>query len=633
MQASKLSLAELLKIEGNIEHYHIPKYQREYVWGKTEWETLINDINENDPDYFIGSVIVVAYSDARPGAEKIYQVVDGQQRLTTLTLLLSAIYRKFKIIESAIDRDDEDLVSELQVKLNSIQRKLIYRKKSAYNDEPGGFMDNKQVCFLRVQPSTQNNNLADYKYIFKECGLLKDADTPKNFGNRRFARAYQYFLEEIPDAQEDLESLLEKINRLVFIHIAVGTQADAFVLFETLNNRGVDLSPIDIIKNSLLAEMEKQHQINIDESFQRWQELLVLIPDFDSQLRFLRQYYNAFKIDPEIKHEKVTKATKTTVLTVYERLIKKNPDFIFNDLIVKAKFYSNLIGITSTDYNGLNQKIEELNKVGAAASYTLLMYLLQNKEHLEDDGVLVKLVDFLIKYYLRRNITDTPNTRDLDSINIDIVERCHQSIISGAKLSADFIISLHLNNAKAKPAGIEVFKHWLSDAIYENNAGMTRYLLWKIDSIYHTREYAPDLWRRNENNNTFIWTIEHVFPEGKNIPETWVKMMANGDRKSAERIQEECVHKLGNLTLSAYNSNLSNKSFEEKRNLNTRRVGAEDVKIGYLNGLGLNKFNYQVNNELVSLAETKIWNQSHIEARTIQMVEKIIELFKFDGEG
>jgi uncharacterized protein with ParB-like and HNH nuclease domain len=632
MQAYKLSFADLLKIEGNIEHYHIPKYQREYVWGKTEWETLINDINENDIDYFIGSVIVVAYSDARPGAEKIYQVVDGQQRLTTLTLLLAAIYKKFKAIQATLEKEDEDAFSDLGVKLNSIERKLVHRKKAAYNDEPGGFLDKQQVCFLRVQPSSQNSNLADYKYIFKECGLLKDADVPKNFGNRRFARAYYYFLHEIPDSLEDLELLLDKINRLVFIHIAVGTQADAFVLFETLNNRGVDLSPIDIIKNSLLAEMEKQLQVNIDESFQRWQELLVLIPDFDNQLRFLRQYYNAFKVDPEIKHDKVTKATKTTVLMVYERLIKKNPDFIFNDLISKAKSYSYLTGISSTENNQLNQKIEELNKVGAAASYTLLMYLLQNKEHLVDEGVMVKLVDFLIKYYLRRNVTDTPNTRDLDSINIDIVERCHQTILGGAKLSADFIISLHLNNAKAKPAGIDVFRRWLSDAIYENNVGMTRYLLWKIDSIYHTREYAPDLWKRNENNNAFIWTIEHVFPEGKNIPETWINMVANGDKKLAEKIQEECVHKLGNLTLSAYNSNLSNRSFEDKRNLTTRRVGAEDVKIGYLNGLGLNKFNYQVNNESISLSETKIWNQSHIEARTNQMVEKIIELFKFDGE-
>jgi uncharacterized protein with ParB-like and HNH nuclease domain len=167
MQANKLTFTDLLKIEGNIEHYHIPKYQREYVWGRYEWETLINDINENDLDYFVGSVIVVSYTDVRPGAEKIYQVIDGQQRLTTLTLLLAAIYSRFNALKDSIDPDDQDAVSDFQVKLNSIRKKLIFKKTQKYSDEIGGFIDGNYQCFLRVQPSTQNNNLADYKFIFK----------------------------------------------------------------------------------------------------------------------------------------------------------------------------------------------------------------------------------------------------------------------------------------------------------------------------------------------------------------------------------------------------------------------------------------------------------------------------------
>jgi uncharacterized protein with ParB-like and HNH nuclease domain len=632
MQANKLTFADLLKIEGNIEHYHIPKYQREYVWGRYEWETLINDINENDFDYFVGSVIVVSYTDVRPGAEKIYQVIDGQQRLTTLTLLLAAIYSRFNAFKDKIDANDQDAVSDFQVKLNSIRKKLIYKKTQIYNDEIGGFVDGNYQCFLRVQPSTQNNNLADYKFIFKECGLISRADSPKNFGNRRFSKAFQFFLQEIPEDLNGLNELLEKINRLVFIHIAVGTQADAFVLFETLNNRGVDLSPIDIIKNSLLAEMEKQKNRNIDDSFLRWQELMDLIPDFESQLRFLRQYYNAFKVNPVIKHDKVTKATKTNVLLIYERLIKTDAEFVFNELISKAQLYSQFIEVSPSSANDFNTKIIELNRVGAAASYTLLLFLLENQNYLESPNVLTLTVDFLIKYYLRRNVTDTPNTRDLDSINIEIVEKCNQEIQNGNKISFDHIVSLHINNTKAKPATLDIFKQWLSGEMYENNVGMTRYLLWKIDSIYHTREYAPDLWKRDDVNQKYIWTIEHIFPEGKNIPDSWITMLANGDKAKAEAIQNDCVHKLGNLTLSAYNSKLSNRSFSEKKNLSTRRVGIEDLKIGYLNGLGLNKLKYIINGIEDSLANTSVWNQGHIEARTSAMIDLIIELFKFDNE-
>ena len=632
MQANKLSFADLLKIEGNIEHYHIPKYQREYVWGRYEWETLINDINENDLDYFVGSVIVVSYTDVRPGAEKIYQVIDGQQRLTTLTLLLAAIYSKFNAFKDTIDPEDVDAVADFQVKLNSIRKKLIYKKPQVYNDEIGGFKDGNYQCFLRVQPSTQNNNLSDYKFIFKECGLISRADQPRNFGNRRFSKAFQFFLQETPEDLNGLNELLGKINRLVFIHIAVGTQADAFVLFETLNNRGVDLSPIDIIKNSLLAEMEKQKGQNIDDSFLRWQELMELIPDFDNQLRFLRQYYNAFKINPDIKHEKVTKATKTNVLLIYERLIKADAEFIFNELIAKAELYSQLIEVSSANTNDFNAKIVELNRVGAAASYMLLLYLLANTSKLEKHEVITETIDFLIKYYLRRNITDYPNTRDLDAINIEIVEKCHQAIEGGEKISFELIVSLHINNTKAKPASLDTFKQWLNGALYENNVGMTRYLLWKIDSIYHTKEYAPDLWKRDDVNQKFIWTIEHIFPEGKNIPASWTAMLANGEQALAEAIQNECVHKLGNLTLSAYNSKLSNRSFSDKKNLSTRRVGTEDLKIGYLNGLGLNKLKYLIDGAEVSLANASVWNQAHIEARTKSMIDLIVSLFKFQYE-
>ncbi len=632
MQANKLSFADLLKIEGNIEHYHIPKYQREYVWGKYEWETLLNDINENDLDYFVGSVIVVSYSDVRPGAEKIYQVIDGQQRLTTLTLLLAAIYSKFLTFKDSFDPEDQDAISDFQVKLNSIRKKLIFKKTQIYNDEIGGFTDGNYQCFLRVQPSTQNNNLADYKYIFKECGLINRADVTKNFGNRRFSKAFQFFLLETPDILDELNQLLEKINRLVFIHIAVSTQSDAFVLFETLNNRGVDLSPIDIIKNSLLAEMEKQRSQNIDDSFQRWQELMELIPEFENQLRFLRQYYNAFKVNPAIKHDKVTKATKTNVLLVYERLIKNNAEFVFDELIAKAQLYSQLIEVTPSSSAEINQKLTELNRVGAAASYTLLLYLLENKSKLSSPDVFGKTLDFLIKYYLRRNVTDIPNTRDLDSINIEVVEKCHQAIGRGEAISFDFIKTLHINSNRSKPASLDTFKEWLNGAMYENNVGMTRYLLWKVDSIYHTREYAPDLWKRDDVSQKYVWTIEHVFPEGKNIPPSWVNMIGGGDQTKAEQIQGECVHKLGNLTLSAYNSKLSNRSFQDKRNLSTRRVGTEDLKIGYLNGLGLNKLKYDIGANSESLASTTVWNREHIDARTEAVVKILIQIFKFDNE-
>jgi uncharacterized protein with ParB-like and HNH nuclease domain len=633
MQAVKLSFAELLKIEGNIEHYHIPKYQREYVWGRFHWETLVNDINENSADYFIGSVIVVGNSsDLRPGEEKIYQVIDGQQRLTTLSIFLAAIYFKYSTWSKTVEVDDEDTKNEYTIKLDSIRRKLLKKKKEIYPNEIGGFKNGNFHCFLRVQPSTQNLNLADYKLILKNCGLLENVEVPKFFGLRRFSKAFDFFFSQLPSTKEELDILLDKINRLVFIHISVGTQADAFTLFETLNNRGVDLSPIDIIKNSLLAEMEKQHGQEIDTSYDNWQLLLQYLPDFDNQSRFLRQFYNAFKIDEKIKQERITRATKSNILQIYESLIKKNAKFTFEELLAKGEYYGKLIGTVSSENADFNLKITELNRVGAAASYTLLLYLLTNESKFAEGTSMNQIIDFLIKYYVRRNITDTPNTRDLDAVTIEVIEKCNALLTENKKIDLETIRDGHINNSKAKPASLEEFKKWLSDKVYANNVGMTRYLLWKLDSVKHTKEYSPDLWQRNPNNDTFVWTIEHIFPEGENIPQSWVEMIGNGDVVKAREIQAELVHILGNLTLSAYNSNLSNRPFLDKQLLSTRKVGKDELTIGYKNGLSLNNLTFMLDNKEFSLSTIEKWNVDTIEARTKSMVEKLTNIFKFENE-
>jgi uncharacterized protein with ParB-like and HNH nuclease domain len=632
MQATKLSFSEIVRIEGNVEHYHVPKYQREYVWSKTEWETLMNDIDENSPDYFIGSIIVVSNHDDRPGAEKVYEVVDGQQRLTTLTILLCAIYKKLIDLRTQSIEMDEYEKEDLQIKLNSVRKKIIHKKKMTYENELGSFIDNNNQCFLRIQPSIQNRNLEDYKYIIhKECGLISSKiDYPKNFGNRRFSKAFQYFLSEIPEDLTQLYSFIDKINRLVFIHIAVGNQSDAFVLFETLNNRGIPLTPIDIVKNSILAEMERQKGINLDDSFNKWQELIELIPDFDLQLRFLRQFYNAFKIDPIIKHEKVTKATKSNILLAFERLIKNDVAFIFNEILEKAAYYSKVAGITSTQDPLFNKLIEELNRVGAASSHTLLMFLFSKKDYLEKSNTINEVVEFLIKYYLRRNVTDYPNTRDLDAINIEVIEKVNQKILNEGTIKSGDVISWHLNSFRGKPSTDQQFRISLSGSIYDSNVGMTRYLLWKIDSIYHTREYSPNLWNKTESGQYYLWTIEHIFPEGRNIPQSWINMIGNGDKEETEKIQTEYVHKLGNLTLSAYNSNLSNRSFQTKQNLEKRMISNNELKIGYKNGLGLNKFEFELDGQKFNLSDSEIWTKEHIQARTESMVDRILSLFSLN---
>jgi len=635
MQAVDTTFSKILQIEGNQEHYHVPKYQREYSWGKLQWEKLIQDIYENEPGHYMGSIICVSDLEYVPGNEHIFEVIDGQQRLTTLSLLLMAIYTKYSLLAEDIDLDDLDEQAAYQNQKFSIQKKLIKKIKpeSGKLNQIDGFRENGKMCFLRVQPSSQNHNLDDYKFILHEIGILKDHQRQKYCRLRAIYKCYKYFLSQIPDNREALDELIDKINRLVFIHISVTSQANAFTLFETLNNRGLPLSAIDIIKNKMLSEMEKQKNINVDESYDKWQMLLNYLPDYQNQERFLRQFYNAFKVDPRIRIERFPRATSSSLIAIYENLIKKEAKFIFDELLEKTEYYNRLIEPEDQDENVLTKELIDLKRVNAAPANLLLLYLIaqESQNIFEGKNFLVKVTQLLNKYYVRRNITDFPNTRDLDAINIDLVERCHYQLKSGNKLSYDFI-EHHLLTGKGKPADINLFRNNLTDNLFLNNAGMARYILAKIDSISHNREYKPDLWTRNEKG-LLVWTVEHVFPQGENIPKEWIDMIANGDRAEAEKIQEECVHCLGNLTLSGYNSKLSNAAFTKKQSLyENRKFLGHKINIGYKNGLALNNLEFEVNGQRISLATIPIWTKDMIMARNKRMVELIIDLYRFNNE-
>ena len=629
MKPEEATLASLISIEGNQWHYHIPKYQREYIWGKYDWSKLIEDIYDSDQGHYMGSIICVhEKEELTPSGELIYDVVDGQQRLTTISLLLMAIYYKLKYELLEIDPEIET-DADYKEFLNSIRKKLIKKVKANSSKTPiGGFRSNGSIIFLRVQPSSQFSNLDDYKYILSELELIEELEKPRNCGNRIMYKAYNYFYEHIPNDWTSLKDLLERVNRLAFILISETSHSKAFILFETLNNRKMPLSGIDIIKNKMLAILEINHGIDIDESYNQWQKLLENLPTHEEQDRYLRQFYNAFKFRNDIKVEKVPKATSSTLIKIYETLIHKNANGIFNELKEKAKIYNQLIEPEKYPDTRLNQALIDLERIGATPCYTFLLYLFNLKKELfNESNLLLMVVNLLCKYYLRRNVTDFPNTRDLDAINIELIEKCQKQITHSGKLSYSFIEKILLNG-KGSPASIKDLKENLTDNLFYYNEGMARYLLAKLDETAHSREYKPDLWSRNEKK-LYVWTVEHIFPQGKNIPREWINMIGDGDKEKAEEIQENWVHCLGNLTLSGYNSKLSTYSFSKKQSRSEANIFGKKIKIGYKNGLAINNIEFKLNGKKFNLTNVKKWQKEMIEARNNLMVKMILKLFAF----
>lgn len=586
---NKYAVSSLLDIEVALV-YAIPRYQREYTWSKNQWEALFEDLLENDPQYFLGSVICIRQTSDALAVQQL-ELVDGQQRMTTLSILLAAIYASYNHLGLTP-------TMELQFELYNLKHKLVLKKQS---DQP------------RLIPQLQNANQQDYFAVLKDAGVLEDAELIANAGNRRVFKAYRYFLQRIQDYVGNASdktaaflTLLEKVNAATLVKIDVGSHSDAYTLFESLNNRGVPLTAIDLMKNKLLAKIEQIEKGSIDKAFVRWSKVIeALGDDYAVQERFFRQYYNAFK--PELKDiVLVPVATKSNLIQVFEKLINHDPKLFLDAMIEHSNWYAQIVGNKPIEGQAkLVGLLKSLERIQGTPSYLLLLVLFAKQKALAiTSSQLETMVNLLINFFVRRNATDVPATRDLNRIFMDLAE-------SVPKLQGQAVVNAIAAALYGVSASDEQFRLALSGNLYEENTGVCRFVLCAIEESMMTRESHADLWAMD--GKQFVWTIEHVFPQGENIPDSWVQMMAAGDRALAAQYRLSHVHKLGNLTISGYNSTLGNKSFEEKRD----RLDRKSQPVGYNNGLYLNR----------ELAVATNWSVEQIEKRTAEMVEKAIALF------
>tara|TARA_R110000765_G_scaffold9911_3_gene30873 strand:+ start:68042 stop:69838 length:1797 start_codon:yes stop_codon:yes gene_type:complete len=588
-------LSELFSADNKVS-YHIPKYQREYIWSKWDWEALFDDIEESEGGHFLGSIICInTETDSHRSAD--LELVDGQQRMTTISLLYLAI---FQFLSENIP-EPSDLKHQLKL-LNLRNRIILENLKKP-----------------RLSPSYSNHNYEDYLWIFSEIvDEVKNSNRrPKNLGNRRISKAFYYFydrlnwIDENDKAFYNYDSVLELLNKLnsaTLVKIDVATHADAFTLFETLNNRGVPLSAIDLIKNKLLGHLEKVDKTtDLNENFERWNAIITNLSDeYKVQERFLRQFYNAFKNEKEIVVEKRPKALRSNLIWIYEELINRDVHSFFDRLEEASVIYSKHIQYEIEEHSGeLIKALRNLENVTAADAYMLLLFVVKKFDIVESEKI--KLVNLLCNYAIRRNVTDTPPTRDLTNHFMDIVVEANKM----DNYSYDRLRLIILD--KGKPASDELFTEKLNGDLYEENVGATRYILSSIElANTETREIYKNFYTRDKRK--FVWTIEHVFPQGENIPHHWVDMIANGELHKAKEIRNSYVHKLGNLTLTGYNSKLSNMSLDKKQN----RKSKDGKYIGFKNGLYLNQ----------KLEDTNTWRKSDIEERSKLLVENAIEIFK-----
>lgn len=600
INVNKYPVSQMLDPESKVV-FEIPKYQREYTWGNREWEALFDDLVENDDGYFLGSIICINISKDAINAPK-FEVVDGQQRLTTLSLLLAALYTKMNENRDLLDEDQQSDVLQLK-------RKLVLKKTQSD---------------IRVIPQVQGSNRDDYLGLLSQIGLISQRPMPLYAGLRRIAKAYHYFIKRIERVTEEnsevigaLFKLLDKVNSAILVMIEVSNHADAYTLFESLNNRGTPLTSVDLIKNLLLARLDVAGEESLDYYFTRWTEILNnLGEEYSEQERFFRQNYNAFRKSlnaPFVKGDRQyplgTIATRSTMLDIYEKLITKDPIGALNTLTEHSAIYAGIIlnrieGVTTA----LRDGYQDLQRVQGAPSYLLLMYLIRSKADLRlVDEDIARISRLLVNFFVRRNLTDLPPTRDLARMFMAYIEEIEQNDYKGDAVYDNLRQRLIGNSATD-----EAFEEKLRGPVYDENVGATRFILCMMAKRGMTVENEKDLWRKT-NSNQYVWSIEHIFPQGANIPQEWIDMIADGDESKAKAYQSLYVHTLGNLTITGYNSTLSNKAFVDKKD----RKDANGQYIGYRNGLNLNS----------DVCDKDTWTVESIRERTERMVKEIKEMF------
>ncbi|MBL7143310.1 MAG: DUF262 domain-containing protein [Phycisphaerae bacterium] len=481
--------------------FRVPTYQRPYDWGPDQWSDLWDDVTDSELDgvHFIGSLVAIKKGAAVKGFNDL-EIVDGQQRLTTLSILFCALRDCYK------DKGDNKATG-------SIQETLL---------ESHTFRDRSRKLFLGRVDDNNYESLCNGKPPEKHNITL----------------AYEFFKEKI-NCNGNINDIAEKFTSGVSLVLITAENAeDAFKLFETLNDRGLQLSAVDLIKNYILSHTAKQNSEELDAVIEIWDTIINHLEDID-KIRFFRQF---------ILSNYPGKVTKQTLYPVYKNQIEKTKDasnFIL-DLCEAAEYYEHIYEQTFDDQK-LNEKLEDLINLKATTSFTLVMRLLIEKWPIND---ILKIIPSIETFSLRRAICGW-STNEMEVIYNQIAN-------SDGGIPTPKEISDYLKERTPKD---DEFKAKFIQRDFRQDT-QTKYVLEQFEYFkVGTREK-----RISGRQNVHI---EHIMPLTiiskrckKRHGGDWRKYLGENAGKHSEY-----VHKIGNLTLLAAELNVpaSNNPFASKK--------------------------------------------------------------------
>ena len=499
-------------LEGSDKHFIIPVYQRNYDWKREQCEQLFCDlieiIDNNFRNHFMGTIVSIYYFDE---AGREYLIIDGQQRITTLSVLLLAIY-------NLLDKEEiKATFKKEKIKEDYLVNKYLEKEKK-----------------IRLKPIKEDNEAFLTLFDNDEDYFVKNSNITEN---------YKYFCSKLKECEKSIDNIFDAIKRLFIVEIELKQGDDnPQLIFESINSTGLSLTPADLVRNFILMGLTDKDQKHYYEKY--WNKI---------------EKNTAYKVSDFIRH----------YLTYTERKIPK-PDNVYSsfkrytlscglntkDLLTKlleySKYYNKFALLQEPDKD-LNDVLERINKLNITVSYPFLLEIYNdytqsviNKEDLKEILLLVESFSF------RRSICDvSPNA--LNKIYMTL----GREIKNHADYKENYVSILKYLLMKKKgsqrfPEDNEFAEKFVSKDIY--NSKNCSYILGRIENFGNIEKLdIENLLRSNE------LTIEHIMP--KSLSDQWTHDLGPNWRSTHEKYLDT----IGNITLTAYNMEMSNKNFTQKK--------------------------------------------------------------------
>ena len=513
MKAGEVVFQKLL--DGKIQ-YVVPLYQRTYSWEEEQWEQLWDDLLEvyampTPKNHFIGSVVTQQIPNQPPESVSRYTLIDGQQRMTTLFILLSTISQLASAEPESWERLDDEIQNTCLI--NQFNR----------GDE-----------YIKLMP-TQRDRAAFDEIV---GGGVSATDT-------QIARAHSYFLKKIQDGDLEGKSIdLRKlhsciVNHLDMVSIHLDEDDSPNRIFESLNNTGMPLSVADLIRNYFLMNISNPDQQ--EQAYQNHWYPMEQTLNAGGGTMAANFFWHFLMKDGSLPRKD---ETYDEVKRRFDRPSQNIAIAALQDFAKFSAYYAQIAGSDTTTLDEyLAAQISRLNQWEVAVAYP---FLLRAWDEVASGEVQVKelatVMEMIESFVVRRTICGVPTNQ---------LRRIFAQLSAQVEIQ-DFVASTRSYLLRNRwPTDDEFLSNFIDFPLYSRGrTTRTRLVLWALERSFGSKETPED---------TDSITIEHVMPQ--TLSADWIVELGDG----AQDVHERCLHTIGNLTLTGYNPELSNQSFAYKK--------------------------------------------------------------------